>query len=482
MTGTSPYPTHPSPSYQSSSYIPKMEANFMRDFMCCDRVWPTMHDLLQHYEESHTQPVPATKNYSAQMAGLSGSQRPGVGRFSVLTSAVGQPSAHRDTQSSTQLAQPSRQPPTVSGSGMGSMQQMLRQQQQQQQQQQSSVSQAPKHSAMSQLHDELDAVGDMEMDETVGPMDMDDNQRTIQQTRQVFGQQRPQLHLNSSGLAHQGLRTSTPTTPAASNFGFANNPTVSSVNTPTLTTHQAFPQRSSAAAAAQYVQSQSSSAVDDADDDVPGMPMKMSLGNMNLNGGDQFGMGFANNLGGIDLSCIDDPAKRLYSPNGTQTSHQQRALDQQLAQFSLDAGQFPTGAEAQALIKQMSHALMVPEEFKPFKCPVVGCEKAYKNQNGLKCVASRARYSLSLTAANTHPLQVPQDPRPLHPAAARERRRHLLHCQPRDVHPLPGHPGHGEGETASVRYVWQALQEPEWPQICTLSPPFPPPYHPGPWF
>lgn len=28
--------------------------------------------------------------------------------------------------------------------------------------------------------------------------------------------------------------------------------------------------------------------------------------------------------------------------------------------------------------------VMENEEFKPFKCPVIGCEKAYKNQNGLK--------------------------------------------------------------------------------------------------
>jgi transcription factor SFP1 len=27
---------------------------------------------------------------------------------------------------------------------------------------------------------------------------------------------------------------------------------------------------------------------------------------------------------------------------------------------------------------------MLMEEHKPFRCPVIGCEKAYKNQNGLK--------------------------------------------------------------------------------------------------
>jgi transcription factor SFP1 len=31
-------------------------------------------------------------------------------------------------------------------------------------------------------------------------------------------------------------------------------------------------------------------------------------------------------------------------------------------------------------------ALMLGEEHKPFRCPVIGCEKAYKNQNGLKYV------------------------------------------------------------------------------------------------
>ena len=31
-----------------------------------------------------------------------------------------------------------------------------------------------------------------------------------------------------------------------------------------------------------------------------------------------------------------------------------------------------------------ANGAMAGEEAKPFRCPVVGCEKAYKNQNGLK--------------------------------------------------------------------------------------------------
>lgn len=47
--------TQQMPSVPSASRLPPLEENFLRDFMCCDRAWPTMHDLLQHYEEDHTQ-------------------------------------------------------------------------------------------------------------------------------------------------------------------------------------------------------------------------------------------------------------------------------------------------------------------------------------------------------------------------------------------------------------------------------------------
>src|SRR3954447_7507295 len=55
MSGTSPFTFHQSPSFQSSSYLPKLEANFMRDFSCCGLILPSLHDLLQHYEEAHAE-------------------------------------------------------------------------------------------------------------------------------------------------------------------------------------------------------------------------------------------------------------------------------------------------------------------------------------------------------------------------------------------------------------------------------------------
>ncbi|OTB05662.1 hypothetical protein M426DRAFT_128051 [Hypoxylon sp. CI-4A] len=362
MTGTSPYTgAHQSPSFHSNSYIPKMEAEYLRNFVCCDLKLDTMHDLLRHYETVHTgqNAQPNRNGTGVQMPHrLSVSSRPSMSIGNGRQDSQG-------FQSQVQLGF-GQQNRTLgnnlnSGLGFGGLQ-MGRQSSQ------TMDSNAQKRSQQlnrMQSNDELDAVGDMEMDDAVGMMEMDDNQRTIQQTRQMFGQQqRPQLQLSTPGLQHQALRGSQPSTPGSSTFNFQNNPTVSSVNTPTLTTQQAA------------LGQQMSGSKD-------GMEMDFSaLSNLNLN-----------NMSGFDASnlsefFIDDPAKRLYSPNGGPAS--QRALQQQMAQFGLDASQFanitdPTHLAAlQRAIANPGSLVIPPEEDKPYKCPVIGCEKAYKNQNGLK--------------------------------------------------------------------------------------------------
>lgn len=365
MAGTSPYMTQQSPSFHSSSYIPKLEANFMRDFTCCDRTWPTLHDLLQHYEENHTQSnVQPTKNFSAfdQNSARAPSAQPGRAAPSAVSGQHG--------SQQMQSFQQGRQVGAVTQPGVGGFHQIMRQQQPS-----TPVSQKP--ASVSHMNDDMDAVGEMEMDDPVGPLDLDDNQRTIQQTRQLFGQQqRPQLHLNSSGLPHQALRTSQPTTPAAASFGFQNNPTVSSVNTPTLTTQQGLPGRGMS----QFGQDDGTGDLDD----LSNVPL-----NMNMNG-NQLGFNFANGNGLLGMGTIDDPAKRLYSPGGTTPVVNQRRvfeqqLQQQLQQLNLDPTQLPPGTDPALLLQHMTALMMPPvEEPKPFKCPVIGCEKAYKNQNGLK--------------------------------------------------------------------------------------------------
>lgn len=337
MQGSSPFGNHQSPSFHSSSYLPKLEANFMRDFTCCGKILPDLHDLLQHYEEAHTQSSPnATRNNGfSTFAPMSG---PKMQSSRTTPTTPSQPS---------QLGQQSR-------SAVGGLPVMNQQNPGAGDGQMNPVN----------MNDDMDAVADMEMDDALGTMEMDDSQR-MTQTRQLFGQQqRPQLNMNTSGFP-QGLRTSQPPTPAAVSFGLQNNPTVSSVNTPTLTTHQQLPQQPG----------QQPTGMDEMDEDIPGMPMG---GGNNVDIGD---MSFGNGENDSDL-CINDPGKSLFSPNGA-FPQGNRSIQAQLAQLGFNQNHLADPQANKALMERLQH-MMMPEEHKPFKCPVIGCEKAYKNQNGLK--------------------------------------------------------------------------------------------------
>lgn len=346
-----PFGSNPqSSSFHSSSYLPKLEANFMRDFTCCGKILPNLHDLLQHYEEAHTQPSPnASRNNAFSQFGLPGA--------SDLSSSRTTPTGSGHAGSAQSPGQ-TRQPlPAGAGVlGIGGLQAAG-----------GGVNGGQMNPALAtNLNDEMDAVADMEMDDEVDTMELDDSNR-MHQTRQLFGQpQRPQLNMNTSGITH-GLRTSQPPTPAAASFGLQNNPTVSSVNTPTLATAQQMPPQQKARPAG---------IMDDMDDDLPGMPM---------GGGNATDLGDGNFANGNDSNfCINDPGKHLFSPGGA-FQQGNRSIQAQLAQLGLTQGQFADPETNKALLQRLQ-SMMMPEEHKPFKCPVIGCEKAYKNQNGLKYV------------------------------------------------------------------------------------------------
>lgn len=357
----------------------------MKDFACCGQTLPTLHDLLQHYEEAHAQQT----TQSLRTASIAARGRENSTPNSKAAIAAQAASAVQQQAQQQQQAQPTRslglQMPS-GGSGVGGIQ-LMRQQQQ-------SQPSTPIQKNVQPISEDMDAVEDMEMDD-VGPLD--DTPETPVQThapvqpaqQSMFGQQRPTLNLNSGSLQHSGLRTSQPTTPATAGFGFQNNPTVSSVNTPTLSTqpiqqqsHQFSPDTSVPGTPAGEME-----------DGFGNMPMNMNMGNLNMNMANMnFPFGMGNDSLSLDL-CIDEPAKRLYSPNGF--PNQQR-LQQQFAQFGLGQGQFGNNAELMRAYQQQqmmqmngmgnaqAAALLLGEEHKPFRCPVIGCEKAYKNQNGLK--------------------------------------------------------------------------------------------------
>ena len=80
---------------------------------------------------------------------------------------------------------------------------------------------------------------------------------------------------------------------------------------------------------------------------------------------------------------IDEPAKRLFH-NVNKKFTKQPPVSQ------LGDGQYSENSEVARTIREVQRSVGVPEPQtdggvpKPFHCPVIGCEKAYKNQNGLK--------------------------------------------------------------------------------------------------
>jgi len=231
----------------------------------------------------------------------------------------------------------------------------------------------------------MDSLEDMEMDEPPTPMPT--VAQPAQQQPQPFTS--PNIGLTSLDTplantinAQQAFRQSAPTTPATTQpFTLFNNPTVSSVNTPALSS--------------QSIQQTQNRATPDSS--LPGTPgeidsnfmqnydMFMAANNGQMMPDDfNLGSGIGFGLSNFDDMTIDEPAKRLFSKQNT--------LNQQQLQYAMKNGQIPMDSE---FAKRMREQQLVsgvggpvigfPEpEVKPFKCPVIGCEKAYKNQNGLK--------------------------------------------------------------------------------------------------
>lgn len=384
MSGTSPFTFGNSPSYHSSSYLPKLEANFMRDFSCCGLTLPSLHDLLQHYEEAHaqktSQPIKSTTADQPQIPDARAAMA--TNAAAAVQQQVQQPQQHGNFKpiAPAQASFPPNQPP-------------LNQ---------------PKPAAFSsnlQTIPDMDAAEDLEMDdidgveeETPPPNPYTQPPSNTQSPQAQFNQPHqprvPQLNM-SMMQGHQGLRNSTPTTPVSQGrqgLPFQKNPTVSSVNTPTLMSNpmqQQFQDLSG-----QYRSTPDSSA--------PGTPAELDenlmsgMGDMSMqnnllltgNQNQSYGFGgFGMNNDMLDL-CIDEPAKRLFSPTGGYGNQ-----NQQYAHMRLGSGQYGPNSDIARRIREQQMLAGVPDttagmmpndEPKPFRCPVIGCEKAYKNQNGLK--------------------------------------------------------------------------------------------------
>ncbi|KAJ4520504.1 Transcriptional regulator of ribosomal biogenesis proteins [Exophiala dermatitidis] len=378
MSGTSPF-TFNSPSFHSSSYLPKLEANFMKDFSCCGLTLPTLHDLLQHYEEAHAQKDPG--HAEANQAAVPDSR-----------AALAATTAAQVQQEAQQRNQQQQQSQNASGRPFGS---------------QSSTSQNMQRPSVSgfsstlQTIPDMDTVEDMEMDDIDGGSDdktpppnlYTQNQSQISPQSSFSRAAQGQIpQLNTSMMqGHQAFRQSTPNTPVSTS-----RPSTAFQGNNASSTLMGNPM--------QQFQDLQSGYRGTPDSSAPGTPGELDDGLMSgmddmsmqgnplfnglPNGFGNFGFGMNNDM--IDL-CIDEPAKRLFSPGNQGMNAGQNG--QQSVQSRLGSGQYGPNSEIARTIRERQAAAGLPdtttnilphEEPKPFRCPVIGCEKAYKNQNGLK--------------------------------------------------------------------------------------------------
>jgi transcription factor SFP1 len=359
MAGTSPF-AFQSPSYHSSSYLPKLEANFMKDFSCCGLTLPTLHDLLQHYEEAHAQKDPVAMD----------TQQPPVPDTRAALAA----------NTASQVQQEAQQR-TMKGQSMNAPVMPINTQQMQS---------TSGFSNALQTVPNMDTVEDMEMDmddpqENTPPSNLYTRSSATTSPQTSFAtMQQPQIpQLNTTMMqGHQQYRQSAPSTPVATSRG------------------PAFTNAPLSANPMQQFQDLNNPYRHTPDSSAPGTPGEldeslmagmddMSMQNP-LFGTEAFGNGFGYGMNNdmIDL-CIDEPAKRLFQqnhrpnmgPNGSNVHSR------------LGSGQYGANSDIARTIRERQAAAGLPdtttniaphEEPKPFRCPVIGCEKAYKNQNGLK--------------------------------------------------------------------------------------------------
>ena len=375
----------------------------MRDFSCCGQTLPSLHELLQHYEENHTEQVPQPPRFTirsdvrpdprAAIAATTGDAVRNQGRAQQQQQPESSQRGQATYQSSSTPVTPKQPPPAQVTRGFTPMQHKIEQ--------------------------DDDAMVDMEMEEDFPPVQPRTEYAGLSQARitqrSQFGQpisnRLPNLDTNAMSMGnplqqHQGLRNSQPTTPVSAGRNgnsYYHNPTVSSVNTPTLTAYpSAHPLQKNSSASDTH---------GELDGDFLGNMGSMNMGNM------QFMQGQNQGYGGYDFSndgmgdyCIDEPAKRLFSLNGGFNPPQQTA--QPASAIQLGDGQYSENSELAKTIREQQKLAGVPDPSadggvpKPFQCPVIGCEKAYKNQNGLKYHKSVSiPCSLYTTSTSANPNQ-----------------------------------------------------------------------------
>lgn len=367
MGGTSPYNVQ-SPSYHSSSYLPKMEANFWNNLRCCDTGFGDLHELLQHFEEVHSQqpqtfPFKQSQSIGRRKASLAPGAATGLPTMGDASKPLNQVRGFQSAIDGKSALSAFRSPQL--GPEMQNK------------------------SSLSNVQD-MDTLGDMEMDDDAQMQGIDQATPFTQPLDNFQQNNNNNQILNTSFSTYNdtsGFATPTPNTPVVGNQALprqSNNPMVSSVNTPSLGNQSLYQNSNRATPDVDQV-----GTPDEADINFD---EQFSMNNMQFN--PQLLQGLNTDFSNMDFGavggnemldlCINDPAKALFSEQGGLNT-------QQFPQFSFMNGANMANNEASRRLQAQQFgagfpgkARMAGEEERPFKCPVIGCEKAYKNANGLR--------------------------------------------------------------------------------------------------
>ena len=386
-----------------------MEASFMKDFSCCGLHIPTLQDVYQHYEERHcgaATGAPTNEETSPPKRNPGEDPPPDPPAAQAIAVASDNQARRNDRQKPAPLkAEGTRPVPTDSSPATP------RQIQPADNVMRGFAPSQPSAAPSASTQDD-DGLSDMEMGDEFVPYSNglpqtqfpnQDQSRIMHQSQ--FGRPSssrvPPLNLNTGNMAHpvqpqfQGLRQSQPTTPVTAGRGvgmYQNNPTVSSVNTPTLTTYTTgtHPLHQQ-----QYYTPEQFYTPDSSAPGTPGEVDPSFLDGMQAMSVDNgsfmpntYGIYPFDNKGGALDGYINDPAKNLLSAGGMFGPSQRRQQQEETA-IQLGDAQYSEDSDIAVTIRSVQKAHGVPDPSadgipKPFHCPVIGCEKAYKNHNGLK--------------------------------------------------------------------------------------------------
>lgn len=382
MQGTSPYIGHDdlkSPNF-FDSYMPRLEQSFrmeqeyMSGFKCCDIELASMHDLLRHFEERHANEAvfaenvmptspPVTSN--APKHPLSNANDPSAQRPGPMPSR-----AQQATPSIQSALNPlPMQPQTQKTSGLQMSTLPI---------QEDGTDELDEFSM-----DDIDIMPPLDQAANFGAPVMNGRSESYNFLHPLPGKGSNMSHVNPG--VHNNFQKVQPVRPQApqqlSTRGmYANNPTVSSVNTPSLVTNPLH-----------HLQRDSPGS------SMPGTPQELDADVMGAMQQIGFENAFPNNLqnhpfqafnnaayGNNENDTIDDPGKRLTSPGGPQSSSAKPNDTQDEVHQQLGSTQYGPDSDIAKMIRQRQLEAGMPESDQPYLCPVIGCMKAYKNSNGLR--------------------------------------------------------------------------------------------------